>query len=191
MGSSSEAKGHGKSLLLSSVPAEVSVNDLVAALSGLGLEGASAKEDGQGGESRDVTVTFATDPPEAALSRLSSAGELEVAGGRKVKAKLVAAEKVGGGGTTNGQGSVSSSSPAPPKNLFGDSQRVQQQRRSNPQHHGGFNSHHSAGVGGGGGRGGPPSGIDFPLRILVQSDMVGAIIGRGGQVRACHCHVLL
>ena len=23
--------------------------------------------------------------------------------------------------------------------------------------------------------------IDFPLRILVQSDMVGAIIGRGGQ----------
>ncbi len=29
----------------------------------------------------------------------------------------------------------------------------------------------------------PPAGvmIDFPLRILVQSDMVGAIIGRGGQ----------
>ena len=25
------------------------------------------------------------------------------------------------------------------------------------------------------------STLDFPLRILVQSDMVGAIIGRGGQ----------
>jgi hypothetical protein len=34
-------------------------------------------------------------------------------------------------------------------------------------------------VGGGGGGGGAE--IDFPLRILVQSDMVGAIIGRGGQ----------
>lgn len=31
-----------------------------------------------------------------------------------------------------------------------------------------------------GGPGGRPV-IDFPLRILVQSDMVGAIIGRGGQ----------
>ena len=42
---------------------------------------------------------------------------------------------------------------------------------------------------GGGGCGGLPGAvrnaaggeIDFPLRILVQSDMVGAIIGRGGQ----------
>ena len=45
------------------------------------------------------------------------------------------------------------------------------------QHHGGF----SRGVGavlGGGAHGGA---VDFPLRILVQSDMVGAIIGRGGQ----------
>ena len=34
------------------------------------------------------------------------------------------------------------------------------------------------------GNGGGPNiqrNIDFPLRILVQSDMVGAIIGRGGQ----------
>lgn len=34
---------------------------------------------------------------------------------------------------------------------------------------------------GGKGRGGRPGrGVDFPLRILVSSDMVGAIIGRGG-----------
>ena len=39
----------------------------------------------------------------------------------------------------------------------------------------------------GGGEGGPGRGgrgrgrgIDFPLRVLVSSDMVGAIIGRGG-----------
>ncbi len=38
------------------------------------------------------------------------------------------------------------------------------------------------GGGHGGGGGGNGNGdIDFPLRILVQSDMVGAIIGRGGQ----------
>jgi ribosomal protein S3 len=29
-------------------------------------------------------------------------------------------------------------------------------------------------------RGRPARGVDFPLRILVSSDMVGAIIGRGG-----------
>ena len=29
-------------------------------------------------------------------------------------------------------------------------------------------------------RGRPPRGVDFPLRVLVSSDMVGAIIGRGG-----------
>ncbi len=61
-----------------------------------------------------------------------------------------------------------------------------------------YNHHHhnqppaapmGVGMGGPGGPGGPGSGgsrggvIDFPLRILVQSDMVGAIIGRGGQVR--------
>ena len=33
---------------------------------------------------------------------------------------------------------------------------------------------------GGKGRGRPARGVDFPLRILVSSDMVGAIIGRGG-----------
>ena len=37
--------------------------------------------------------------------------------------------------------------------------------------------------GGGGllGGGNNPRHVEFPLRILVQSDMVGAIIGRGGQ----------
>ena len=30
------------------------------------------------------------------------------------------------------------------------------------------------------GRNRPARGVDFPLRILVSSDMVGAIIGRGG-----------
>jgi insulin-like growth factor 2 mRNA-binding protein 1 len=30
------------------------------------------------------------------------------------------------------------------------------------------------------GRSRPARGVDFPLRILVSSDMVGAIIGRGG-----------
>ena len=37
--------------------------------------------------------------------------------------------------------------------------------------------------GGGGLTGGSnnPRHVEFPLRILVQSDMVGAIIGRGGQ----------
>jgi insulin-like growth factor 2 mRNA-binding protein 1 len=30
------------------------------------------------------------------------------------------------------------------------------------------------------GRGGRSRGVDFPLRLLVASDMVGAIIGRGG-----------
>ena len=39
--------------------------------------------------------------------------------------------------------------------------------------------------GGGGGllgsSGNNPRHVEFPLRILVQSDMVGAIIGRGGQ----------
>ena len=34
------------------------------------------------------------------------------------------------------------------------------------------------GGGGGGGRG--RGGVDFPLRVLVSSDMVGAIIGRAG-----------
>ena len=33
---------------------------------------------------------------------------------------------------------------------------------------------------GGKGRGRPGRAVDFPLRILVSSDMVGAIIGRGG-----------
>ena len=35
----------------------------------------------------------------------------------------------------------------------------------------------------GGQKSGPGSGrlIDFPLRVLVQSEMVGAIIGRSGQ----------
>ncbi len=36
-------------------------------------------------------------------------------------------------------------------------------------------------AGGGAGQGGGQRQVDFPLRILVQSDMVGAIIGRGGQ----------
>ena len=41
----------------------------------------------------------------------------------------------------------------------------------------------SGGEGGGGGRPrvrGGGRGVDFPLRVLVSSDMVGAIIGRGG-----------
>ena len=33
---------------------------------------------------------------------------------------------------------------------------------------------------GGKGRARPGRGVDFPLRILVSSDMVGSIIGRGG-----------
>ena len=36
------------------------------------------------------------------------------------------------------------------------------------------------GEGGPKGRGGRGRGVDFPLRLLVASDMVGAIIGRGG-----------
>jgi len=39
----------------------------------------------------------------------------------------------------------------------------------------------SGGVGLTGGGGNNPRHVEFPLRILVQSDMVGAIIGRGGQ----------
>ena len=38
-----------------------------------------------------------------------------------------------------------------------------------------------SGVGGLTSGGNNPRHVEFPLRILVQSDMVGAIIGRGGQ----------
>ena len=61
-------------------------------------------------------------------------------------------------------------------------QQQQQQPRRPPPHL----LHHQPRFGGGGGlpgavRNAAGGEIDFPLRILVQSDMVGAIIGRGGQ----------
>ena len=51
-----------------------------------------------------------------------------------------------------------------------------QQRRNNRQR----NQFGGAVSGGGGGSGGPNRQTDFPLRVLVASDMVGAIIGRQG-----------
>ena len=60
-------------------------------------------------------------------------------------------------------------------------QQGQQQQPRRPPH-----LLHQPRFGGGGGlpgavRNAAGGEIDFPLRILVQSDMVGAIIGRGGQ----------
>ena len=55
--------------------------------------------------------------------------------------------------------------------------------KKSPKRTAGHNGHNNGHGGGGGGgfHGGPNRQIDFPLRILVQSEMVGAIIGRGGQ----------
>ena len=62
----------------------------------------------------------------------------------------------------------------------GQQQQGQQQPRRPPHL-----LHHQPRFGGGGLPGAVRNAaggeIDFPLRILVQSDMVGAIIGRGGQ----------
>lgn len=55
--------------------------------------------------------------------------------------------------------------------LQAESVEKQQQMRRNPKHRNQFY---------GGGMSGPGRQTDFPLRLLVQSEMVGAIIGRQG-----------
>ena len=75
----------------------------------------------------------------------------------------------------------SSSTSTPVRKQRQQQQQGQQQQPRRPPHL----LHHQPRFGGGGLPGAVRNAaggeIDFPLRILVQSDMVGAIIGRGGQ----------
>ena len=75
----------------------------------------------------------------------------------------------------------SSSTSTPVRKQRGGAPQGQQQQPRRPPHL----LHHQPRFGGGGLPGAVRNAaggeIDFPLRILVQSDMVGAIIGRGGQ----------
>ena len=84
-----------------------------------------------------------------------------------------------------------SSSTSTPVRKQRNAQQGQQQQQQNAQRRppppGPPHLLHQQRFGGGGGglpgavRNAAGGEIDFPLRILVQSDMVGAIIGRGGQ----------
>ena len=77
--------------------------------------------------------------------------------------------------------SSSTSTPVRKQRQQQQQQQGQQQQPRRPPHL----LHHQPRFGGGGLPGAVRNAaggeIDFPLRILVQSDMVGAIIGRGGQ----------
>ena len=84
-------------------------------------------------------------------------------------------------------GSSSTSTPVRKQRNAQQGQQQQQNAQRRPPPPGPPHLLHQQRFGGGGGglpgavRNAAGGEIDFPLRILVQSDMVGAIIGRGGQ----------
>ncbi len=179
-------------VLLSDVPSSLPLAELERQLSGLGLDSSSftAREGSGAGE---VTLCYSSkEQAEAAAARLAPGEGQETAeipdgagGTVKLRAKLVL------GDSANTTTSAQQGQQQHPRSSNHNSSRSP--RKTLPGGGGGggghgFNHHQHGGHGGafqqgagGGGRGGGGGGIDFPLRILVQSDMVGAIIGRGGQ----------